>query len=357
MEALMDFSVAIMLEQQKIQKEKQNNVTQMGKKDKSKLFEYYRNAGQAHYELAQLDEALTHFNMAIELGNKGEDYFNRGLTYMKLRDYENAKNSLNNALKKFNSQDEKSRSGTSYKVYYNLGIVYRHLGKLDESIKAFEQAISIPGGAKPAAYNNSGLSNFQKNAFKQAVIDFGKAIEMSEGKVAVHYNNRGLALYHMQEDQLALQDFERALERNPNDPNVLFNRGNVYLHLSKFDEARQDFEQAISIEPTNAKYYHAKGLAFEAQAIYIENTLLANPSEAALDDQGYPIPEEIKSPNLETLSHADQQQLFSNAPNQEMSRIKLEIFPLVLRAIKCYSKALSRDENFMESRFHTALMH
>ena len=75
--------------------------------------------------------------MAIELGGRGEDYFNRGLTYMKLKDYENARFNLSKALTKFNSQEEKTRSGT-YKAFYNLGIVYRHLGKLDDSIKAFE---------------------------------------------------------------------------------------------------------------------------------------------------------------------------------------------------------------------------
>lgn len=128
---------------------------------------------------------------------------------------------------------------------------------------------------------------------------------MSDGQVAVHYNNRGLALYHIDKDQIALEDFSKAIALNANDPNVLFNRGNVYLHLSKFDEAREDFEKAIRLEPTSAKFYHAKGLAFEAQAIHIENSMLSSPAETQLDNQGYPIQEELKSPNLENLSHAD----------------------------------------------------
>ena len=33
-----------------------------------------------------------------------------------------------------------------------------------------------------------------------------------------------------------------------------------------FDEAHDDFDRAIDLENTNAKFYHAKGLAFQAQA-------------------------------------------------------------------------------------------
>ena len=36
------------------------------------------------------------------------------------------------------------------------------------------------------------------------------------------------------------------------------------------------------------------GLAYEAEASYIESHMLANPSETVLDDNGYPIDEETK---------------------------------------------------------------
>jgi tetratricopeptide (TPR) repeat protein len=38
-----------------------------------------------------------------------------------------------------------------------------------------------------------------------------------------------------------------------------------------------------------------------------------------------------------------------------MSRVRLEIFPLVKKAIRCYFEALHLDESFIESRFHAAL--
>lgn len=45
-------------------------------------------------------------------------------------------------------------------------------------------------------------------------------------------------------------------------PDNYFNRGNVYLNRSDFVNAHRDFDQAIQLDDNNAKFYHAKGLAF-----------------------------------------------------------------------------------------------
>jgi len=50
---------------------------------------------------------------------------------------------------------------------------------------------------------------------------------------------------------------------DPNDARTLFNRGNTYLALQKIEEAHKDFDLAIKIMPTNAKFYHSKGLAYQ----------------------------------------------------------------------------------------------
>ena len=56
MEALMDFSVSIKLEKDRLhaqaEREKQSGGPMIGERKKDNLQEYYRNAGQANYELA-----------------------------------------------------------------------------------------------------------------------------------------------------------------------------------------------------------------------------------------------------------------------------------------------------------------
>jgi len=50
---------------------------------------------------------------------------------------------------------------------------------------------------------------------------------------------------------------------DPNDARTLFNRGNTYLALRKIEQAHEDFDSAIKLMPTNAKFYHSKGLAYQ----------------------------------------------------------------------------------------------
>ena len=57
--------------------------------------------------------------------------------------------------------------------------------------------------------------------------------------------------------------------------------------------------------------------------------MLQNPAATQLDEHNYPVQEEIKSQNIALMSPTEKKQLFENAPNQEMSRVKIEIFPLV----------------------------
>jgi tetratricopeptide (TPR) repeat protein len=73
--ALYDFSVAIRIERD----------NHSGAMSKSRLADYCNHAGVQHYMLAQLDEALNHYNMAIELNpNNGEYLYNRGLVKSRL---------------------------------------------------------------------------------------------------------------------------------------------------------------------------------------------------------------------------------------------------------------------------------
>lgn len=120
---------------------------------------------------------------------------------------------------------------------------------------------------RPSVHNNLGLSFFEKGDFEEALNHYAKAIQFEQS--AVHYNNRGLANYHINRLEEARSDFDQAIDLDPNDPTIIFNRGNVYLNWSpekQFEKAHRDYNKAIELAPDNAKFYHAKGLAFEGQA-------------------------------------------------------------------------------------------
>lgn len=58
-------------------------------------------------------------------------------------------------------------------------------------------------------------------------------------------------------------EYNKALSLDPKDAKTLFNRGNTYLALKEIEKAHADFDRAIEIMPSNPKFYHSKGLAYE----------------------------------------------------------------------------------------------
>lgn len=128
----------------------------------------------------------------------------------------------------------------------------------------------------------------------------------------MHYNNRGLAFYHINDLESAKKDFDDAIKLDPNDPTIVFNRGNVFLNWEKtrqYELAHKDYDRAIELSRGNAKFWHAKGLAFEGQA----------------------------------------EEIFQKTGTQDEF--------LNEKAIEMFQEALKLQENFISSRFHLGLMY
>lgn len=244
--ALYDFSVAIRIGNDQ-------------REDGEVLSKFYNHAGMQHYELAQLDEALQHYNVAIKYYNQeGHYYYNRALVKSRLNKVEEAIDDYTKSLELFSSGESENK----YQAFFNRGICLRRIGRLDKSIEDFKEAIKMRND-KPSAHNNLGLSHFENEEFEEALIHYGKAISIEPS--SVHFNNRGLAYYHFDKLEEAKADFDKAIDKDPNDPIIYFNRGNVFLNWKpeeQFELAHQDYDTAINIDPNNAKLWHSKGLAF-----------------------------------------------------------------------------------------------
>jgi tetratricopeptide (TPR) repeat protein len=67
----------------------------------------------------------------------------------------------------------------------------------------------------------------------------------------------------------AEKNFKEAIDVNEQNPDNYFNLGNVLLNNEDFEGAHYNFDKAIIADGKNAKFYHAKGLAYQAMAEYI----------------------------------------------------------------------------------------
>ena len=144
--------------------------------------------------LAQLDEALNHYNMAIDINSQNGEYiYNRGLVNSRLDQVPEVIRDYEQAIKYLPQSDEESK----YQAHFNKGICLRRLGKLADSIKDLEKA-RLMKPDRSSVHNNLGLSYFEYEMYEEALQSYGNAIknDTNDEAASVHYNNRGLAYYH-----------------------------------------------------------------------------------------------------------------------------------------------------------------
>jgi tetratricopeptide (TPR) repeat protein len=98
-------------------------------------------------------------------------FYNEGNKLMKAGNYDGAITQYTDALK--NSKD--------YRIYYQLGITYKKIGKLTEAENSFQSSIQ----ANPTfdiAYNGLGSTYFQAGKFESAAESFKKFEELTKNK-------------------------------------------------------------------------------------------------------------------------------------------------------------------------------
>ena len=149
-----------------------------------------------------------------------------------------------------------------------------------------------------------------------AIYEKEKNSEEHKENLSFYHKNKGLALYHQGDMDGAEKQFQDAINLNPQNADNYFNLGNVHLSLEEpnFNEAHENFDESIKLDKGNAKMYHAKGLAFQAQSEYM-----------SLKDHG-----KFYDPG--------------------------EDDNLVEQAIEYFSKALEHCDTFISSMFHLGLM-
>ena len=211
----------------------------------------HNNLGNDLLLAGQADDAITHFQKAVEIKP----------------DYSEAYNNLGNALLQEGRVDE---AITHYQkaleikpdyaeAYSNLGNALLQKGRVDEAIAHFQKALEIqPEYAK--AHYNLGNALLQKGRVDEAIAHFQEAVEI-RFDYAEACNNLGNALLQEGRVDEAIAHYEKALEINPGYAEARNNLGNALLQKGRVDEAILQFQKAVSTRPEYAKAHNNLGHA------------------------------------------------------------------------------------------------
>jgi tetratricopeptide (TPR) repeat protein len=96
----------------------------------------------------------------------------------------------------------------------NLGIIYRHAGKLAESAAELEKAVSL-NPRQPALFNQLGITYRQQGQFKKARDAYKEAISLDPTYAAAHLNLGILYDIYLWDNARALEHYRQYLSMSP----------------------------------------------------------------------------------------------------------------------------------------------
>ena len=151
-----------------------------------------------------------------------------GTSFLQLKNYQRAKNYLNNSI------------------------------KIDPNI--------------PHIYNSRGIVHSKTKEFENAINDFDKAISLKKDFLEAHLN-KGIVLKNINKFKEGIKCFDECLKIEPENPKVYFNLGNLLAESKKYQKASNAYDQAILLNSKYAEAYDARGdLMIELSKIDLDDS-------------------------------------------------------------------------------------
>ncbi len=209
---------------------------------------------------------------------------------------------------------------TSNAAWNTHGIALTRLGRLDEAVASFSDAIELRNDHGPtylnraeALYNSgdleSSLADCNRaitwepdfaNAYAQrglvksaaglpdlALVDCNKTLSMQDQNWRGYFC-RGTVRLKKQEFAEALSDLSRALELNPENTAILFDRAEALRHLGRHQDAVADYSAFLARDPENVAALFGRAVSsgklgnFEAATRDVNQAIGIRPTRASL---------------------------------------------------------------------------
>lgn len=211
----------------------------------------HNNLGNILLQNGRVDEAIVHFEKAVELQpDMADPRDSLGTALLE-------KGRVDEAIAQFQSALEIQPDYAL--TYYDLGSAFLRQGRLDEAISSFQKALELkPNDAQ--IHNNLGLALFQNGRVDDAIIHYQKALELWPNNDVIQDNLNRALFQKSQEDKLA-NSLQKPLESSPNDALVHISLGLALLQKGQADEAIVHFQKALEIQPDNGDAWCNLGVA------------------------------------------------------------------------------------------------
>jgi len=235
-----------------------------------------KNLGNELYKAKKFDEAIEHYNKAVELDNTDMTYLNnKAAVYLEKGDYDECIKQCQQAIDvgRENRADFKliakalSRMATAYhkkdnleqaQIFYQKSLSEHRtpdtLSKLSEVEKVIKerQMKAYIDPEKSLAEKTKGNEYFQKGDYPTAIKHYTEAIKRNPDDAKL-YSNRAACYQKLAEFRMACDDAEQCVKRDPKFVKGHIRKGMALLAMKKTSEAAESFQNALELDENNAE--------------------------------------------------------------------------------------------------------
>ena len=215
--------------------------------------EYFVEAGSNYFEAKNYQKAIPLLSSAANLDTKNSSIYSlKSKCYFELGNYPEALDEINTALGLEQSDDN----------YYQRGLTQSKNKNYAAAKKDLLQSIQInPNNAN--AYNYLAFAQFNLNELDQAIKTLGSALQV-DNKNKPAYLLRSHIYGQQNKQGEAIRDLSKALSFYPNDTKILFQRGVLYSKNKQYNEAITDLSKVIKAQKEHELALKHRGESYEA---------------------------------------------------------------------------------------------
>jgi tetratricopeptide (TPR) repeat protein len=192
--------------------------------------------GDIFRNLGMVEQAIEEYEyFEVHSQEKGDVYIKLGLSYDQIGKHEEAVSNFLQAIQLFPQNDE---------LYYYLGVEYRILKEYENAISAFHKAIELNNN-NAYFYFNLGVSYERAGKIDEAIVYLDKSVDLDDSNaIALNYLGYLLADKGVRLEE-AKELIKKALKVDPDNGAYLDSIGWVYYKLYDFTKAKEYLEKAI----------------------------------------------------------------------------------------------------------------
>ena len=240
----------------------------------------YLSLGALFFQRGYLDQAGLFFQQAFrEDTANAEALYGVGSVYLNQNKNAAARDAFEKAVKLTASYPD-----TLPDAWNNLGVIATREGRIDDSIRCFQQALQLSPRHLLSLDNLGNAYRLQKK-WGDARTVLERALAVAPEDPEANYS-LGMVFAQAQNTGQAYEYLQRALKARPDYPEALNNLGVLYVMTDRRDEAMKTFEQCIRVAPAFdqaylnlARIYALQGERGKARAV-LADLLKQHPEHA-----------------------------------------------------------------------------